>query len=794
MRNIFLFLTIKQKIWAGFIAMLAIIAAISGQTIWSLEKSENTIVEMIEVRQPAVLLSKELATDLHNSANALGFFISTHEESHKEHYSSNVLKSEKTLADLKQLDVVKTDPESTRLTKGLTEDLTTYKALAERMLKTTIDYEANFPGIAYANREINPLSRELMQLIAQMLMSEEEEEVDEERKQLILLLSDLRYYSSNVMNGVRGYLAFRSPQAVTDLQTFLTQQDQLLEKIFELEDILTLDQEDSLTQYKEKLALYKANLKKLEQIHGGDQWRIDAWLVRNELTPLFKQINQKLETLIHAQESKIESTGEEMLHAAVNTSNLVTLLLIVGLLLGLLFAWLISRSINKPLHNITTAMADIAEGEGDLTKRLQSVSNDEIGEVANGFNTFIEKIQELVRHTANSTGEVISAVAQTTESANKITRKSAQQVTQTEEIVKAVSELTSTITEVADNASSADEAAKSATTEAQIGHTTVAETATAINKLSNDVRHAATIIEQVEKSSENIGSVLDVIKGIAEQTNLLALNAAIEAARAGEQGRGFAVVADEVRGLATRTQESTGEIEQMIHRLQEDAREAVKAMEAGSTLAEENVEQSTRAKESLVAISKSIETISTMNSQIASASEHQRQVADEINNNIHDINQGSINVAEYSQDTEQVTEKLGTLASELQQVVCQFKLADDSAFDFETARQAHIAWKARLRGYLDGKQSLSQKEAVSHRDCILGQWYYSEGLKKYGSIPEMSELEPPHAELHRLIKTIVTHKQAGDDQKAEQEYSKIAGLSDQIIALLNKVEKQVRAS
>ncbi|MCG8426334.1 MAG: CZB domain-containing protein [Chromatiales bacterium] len=183
-----------------------------------------------------------------------------------------------------------------------------------------------------------------------------------------------------------------------------------------------------------------------------------------------------------------------------------------------------------------------------------------------------------------------------------------------------------------------------------------------------------------------------------------------------------------------------------------------------------------------------------MNSQIASASEHQRQVADEINNNIHDINQGSINVAEYSQDTEQVTEKLGTLASELQQVVCQFKLADDSAFDFETARQAHIAWKARLRGYLDGKQSLSQKEAVSHRDCILGQWYYSEGLKKYGSIPEMSELEPPHAELHRLIKAIVTHKQAGDDQKAEQEYSKIAGLSDQIIALLNKVEKQVRAS
>ena len=344
---------------------------------------------------------------------------------------------------------------------------------------------------------------------------------------------------------------------------------------------------------------------------------------------------------------------------------------------------------------------------------------------------------------------------------------------------------------MANNACSADEAAKNATREAQIGHQTVADTASSIQKLSDDVRQAAQIIEQVERSSADIGSVLDVIKTIAEQTNLLALNAAIEAARAGEQGRGFAVVADEVRGLATRTQESTGEIEQMIHRLQGDTREAVKAMESGSALAIENVEQSVRAKESLEAISSSIETISSMNSQIASTSEHQRRVADEINTNIHSINQGSKDVAELSNETENVTSQLGRLASDLQQVVNQFKLAGDSSFDFQTAIQAHIAWKARLRSFLDGKQSLSDKEAVSHHDCVLGKWYYGEGVGKYGHISEMKTLEKPHEELHKLIKTIVSLKQSGKTAEAEAEYQKIEPISNKIVNLLNQVKQQV---
>jgi methyl-accepting chemotaxis protein len=792
MGKVFQSLKISQKIWAGFIAILIILAAISGETMWSLAKVKSVIGALVKESQPTVLISKNLETSLHASANALGFFLSTEEEIHKTNYLDSIREAETLLGDLNQRASIQSAPQSAELTQGLATDLATYKALGDRLIQTATDNETNFPGIAFANREINPLSRELAQLTSQMIISEQEEEANDDRKRLLTLVADLRYYGSNIMNGIRGYLAFRSKEALADLHLYFDQQDRLLEKLAEYEDILTFDQEDSLMRFKEKIVAYRANIKTMEQIHGSEQWRTDAWLVRSELTPLFESMDSKLGTLVTIQEQAIEQTSGDLVSTAQGTSKLVTIFLVAGLLLGALFAWLITRSVNRPLTHIVHAMNDIAEGEGDLTKRLEIRSNDEIGQVAQAFNTFIKKIQELVRHTADSTGEVISAVAQTTESANKITRKSAQQALETEQIVQAVSDLTATITEVANNAFSAEDATKSATAEAQIGHKTVAETAAAIQQLSNDVRHAATIIVRVEKSSEEIGSVLDVIKAIAEQTNLLALNAAIEAARAGEQGRGFAVVADEVRGLATRTQESTGEIEQMIRRLQGDTREAVQAMETGSSLAQENVEQSTRAKASLEAISRSIETISAMNSQIASASEHQRSVADGINVNINSINQGSIDVAAYSRDTESVTEHLGKLASDLQQVVCQFKLAADQAFDFQTAKQAHIAWKARLRGFLDGRQSLSDKEAVSHHDCILGKWYYSEGMKKYGGIAEMRELEPPHEQLHQIIKTIVALKKAGKLEQAEQEYAKVEPLSLKIIGLLSRVEKQVK--
>ncbi len=334
---------------------------------------------------------------------------------------------------------------------------------------------------------------------------------------------------------------------------------------------------------------------------------------------------------------------------------------------GLVHVLLLKRL--KRISEIANAIS-----QNDISHECVMESHDMIGEIIDAFNQMAANLRNMIGQISGATTQLAAAAEETSTITDETSRGVREQQSEIDSIASAMNEMTSTVQEVARNAADASGAAQTADSEAKSGALVATEAIGGIESLVAEVDSAAQVIRNLEQESENIGSVLDVIRGIAEQTNLLALNAAIEAARAGEQGRGFAVVADEVRTLASRTQQSTQEIQDMILRLQSGAGNAVKVMEGAQGKAQESSDLVEKAAESLGMIAGSVSAINDMNTMIASAAEEQSAVAAEMQSNMNNIREVADRSADGAQQTAQASEELARLAAEQQALMAEFRM------------------------------------------------------------------------------------------------------------------------
>ncbi len=484
-------------------------------------------------------------------------------------------------------------------------------------------------------------------------------------EQRLLQAGDIGQYASAVLAGqelqrarfeVRGYTYSGESERQ---QTALVAIDKAVAVLAEVTTKLPAGYTTTLQQASQALAAYREAVTQVASAQGASEDALQHMAAQGQV--MFDNSKALTETQTQVRD-----------HDAQQARWLLAISTAVAILLGILAAWVITRQITVPLQQTLSAAERVAAG--DLSQQLQVDRRDELGQLQASMQHMTQGLRQLI----GGIGDGVTQIASAAEELSAVTGQTSagvnSQKVETDQVATAMNEMAATVQEVARNAEQASEAAVMADQQAREGDHVVAEAIAQIERLASEVNNSSDAMSELKQDSDKIGTVLDVIKSVAQQTNLLALNAAIEAARAGEAGRGFAVVADEVRSLAQRTQQSTEEIEELIANLQLGTQRVAGVMDASRGLTDSSVELTRRAGGSLSTITRTVSSIQAMNQQIATAAEQQSAVAEEINRSVMNVRDISDQTAAASEQTASSSVELARLGSHLQGLVARFRL------------------------------------------------------------------------------------------------------------------------
>ena len=650
--------------------ILAITSIISVSQINTLSKRANTVVEL---RIPTAQASASVLNGVnHALAGLRGWMLLGKDKFKEERQLAWNSEINPAIATLDKASINWTNPQNVSRLKEI-------KSLLTRFEQEQIKIEAiaqtleNIPSIKMLYQQAVPQASIMSAEITKMIDIELTLKASSQRKALLGMMADVRGTLGLGLANIRGYLLSGDNQFRYGFETLWSKNKLRFEDLKQQQILLNSEQKKAFENFQAARAIFDPLPKKMLSSRSQEDWNLANYWLSTKAAPLGFQIKVILEEMVVNQKALLKNDALVLLDTSETAKAEAWIFLFIGVVAAFTLSTLIVRSIRTPINLLSNSLI-LVEQNNDLTIEIENSGRDEISDVTRVVNNMLATFKVAIENVADASNQIAATAEETSVISTQIEESINNQAEQTELIATAITEMAATVKDVAHSTLTTSEASGEANSSVTNGSEIMQDTILTINQLTDKIDSTSSTIVELELSSNEIASVLEVINSIADQTNLLALNAAIEAARAGEQGRGFAVVADEVRALAARTQQSTGEISTIITKLQNNAKEAVVSMEHSQHQVKDVVEKAECAGNVLITISDAISNINEMSSHIATASEQQEVVTEEINISIVSINDKTHENVDAIAQTSKAGNELAELSVNLQVLVSKFKV------------------------------------------------------------------------------------------------------------------------
>ena len=684
-------LSIKARIWLSFAVLGGLILAIGLDIHYSQKQMDSSVRHLIGKAYPLMEASLRLDIQLQKVSSSMGYYLLTLEKSHRKNTEYYLRGMKETLGLLERRMSQWNHDDARKSIDRIRHGLRKLEYHKQRLFSLVEKRHEKYPVLVVSNKQLNPLVKAVahsLTVLAETLY-EEVMQVDQgvstegglgtreiERKLALLRdVYELRRDWFYVVINYSSYLSYRSRNNISNIEIYRSRINTLLEKIKAQRPVLGLEARHEVDKIESGLNQYFSIASRMIKLHSSKKWRTDLYQTNNQVTPLYNKIDAVLGEFNADLRSIIDLGSASLLKRMRQHSRRGLALVLLGVVIAFVIVVLLVITVLNRLDRTVSAMSEIADGGGDLSHRLDESGYDELSSLAKAYNRFVQKIEGVVELTIKSS----YTLAQESQSLSLYTQETEQGVTaqaqETRRIAESIRTISAKIGEIAENATSAAESAADSRDKAQQGKVVVANTVSMIHELADDVGQAAESIQLLQAEGGRIGSVLGVINEIADQTNLLALNAAIEAARAGEHGRGFAVVADEVRSLAQKTRSETVRIQDQVEALLAGIAAAADKMMQSNCKSKQSVESARQTGAVLESISDAVVSIAGLNHKIASATNEQASVAREIDSNVTTITGIGEQVAANATRTARSSAELSIMADQLRGLIRQFLLS-----------------------------------------------------------------------------------------------------------------------